>query len=160
MDKSQITEMKVIIKQEYELKIDKLRKEMEDALLSLARVEKTLVEEAVDIGLERKFATQEPQRSKLLRLKQPVSLAVTAEKRILNALQEMNEEFYSRELFEKANSNGYGKEIKRGSFAPIFADLIKNRKIIVVKEPKGNQGGIYRKAAQQETQSESSPATR
>jgi hypothetical protein len=160
MNKAQIAEMKATIKSEYEAKIGKLREEMEDALSSLSRVEKTLVVESVLENSNIKAISLSPVKSTLIKKWRKVSPPKGAEERITMALQEMDAEFSSAELKEKANSNGYGKEIKRGTFSGIFADLIKTGKIIVVQERKGNQGGRYIRGDQGKTQSESSPDMR
>jgi|APFre7841882630_1041343.scaffolds.fasta_scaffold31662_1 hypothetical protein len=157
MNKAQIAEMKATIKTEYEAKIGKLREEMEDALSSLSRVEKTLIEESVlkNSNIE---AASLPLAKPILKKRWHISKSAT--ERIMTALQEMDAEFSSGQLKEKANNDGYGKEIIRGTFGGIFADLIKTGKIIVVQERKGNQGGLYIRGDQGKTQSESSPDMR
>lgn len=159
MDKSQIEGMKLFIKSEYEAKIKKLREEMEDALSSLSRVEKTLVEEP---SMKDSTGETSPSRLRLIPRKRRIEVPTTknVEIRVREALQEMNGEFARSDLFEKANNDKSGKEIKIGSFAPKFASLVKNGGIVVIRKAKGNQGGIYRRADERETQSESSPVVR
>ena len=163
MNKSQIAEMKATIKNEYEIKINKLREEMEDALSSLSRVEKTLVEEISPENFNVKaikFSRGAPIGSTPIKRKRLESHTETVEERIANALQKMNGEFTRSELFEKTNNDGSGKEMKMGSFGPKFANLVKEGEIIVLKESKGNQGGIYVRAKQPQVQSETPPDMR
>jgi len=151
MNKSQISQMKATITTEYEIKINRLKEEMEDALSSLSRVEKTLGEEP---SMKENTGESSPSRLKLLPRKRWIKVtAKTVEGRIMDTLQEMKGEFSRSELFEKANNDGSGKEMKIGSFAPKFAQLIKNGSIIVIREGKGSQGGLYAKADQSKAQS-------
>lgn len=145
MDKAEIVKMKANIKSEYELKIKKLKEEMENALSSLSRVEKTLMEEIPSESIIVKEPIRHIKIPKRKQLK--VRNGKSEKQRVMAALQEMNAEFSTGELKEKINNDGSGNEIKRGTFAGIFANLIKDQKIIVVQERKGSQGGRYLKSA-------------
>jgi hypothetical protein len=151
--KNPITKLKAIVKSKYETKIKNLQEEMENALLFLSRLEKTLSEETTleDIDMKTiKFTRGAPIRT--LKVKKDfhkISTNRTAEETVKAALQETNGEFSYRELQEKS-------EIKKGTFGGIFSDLVKTGKILVVRERKGNQAGIYKRADQGKTQSESS----
>jgi len=154
MDKTQIGQIantKALIKNEYEARIRRLKEEMESALSSLSLVEKTLVwDEANKLILP----------IKPMLIKRTGQLPLTVEERIMDALQQMDGEFSTGELREKASNDGNGEEIKKNSFYGIFTDLVMSKKIIVVREKKGNQGGLYKRSGQGETQSESFPAMR
>lgn len=143
-----ITELKAIIKAKFEAKIKKIENEMEDALSFLSRLEKTLGEETPieSNNLERTIFSKESIRHVKVKRKWRKIGEKTAKERVVDAIEQMNAEFSTGELKEKINNDGSGKEIKKGTFAGIFADLIKEQKIIVVKERKGNQGGVYLKA--------------
>lgn len=147
-----ITELKVVIKTKYEAKIKNLQKELEDALLFLSHLEETLAEEISSEGFNvktTKFSRGQPVRViKIKKSLSKISTKKTAEQRVIGALQGMEGEFSTGELKEKINSDASGKEIKKGTFAGIFADLIKEKKILVVQKRKGNQGGRYLKSDQ------------
>ncbi len=157
-----ITELKAIIKAKVEAKIKKMQEEMEDALSFLSRLEKDDFSEetpAESKALETSISLESARHVKVKRKWRKIG-DKTAEQRVMAALKEMNAEFSTVDLKEKINSDGSGKEIKRGTFAGIFSDLIKDQKIIVVQKRKGNQGGLYRKGPQGKTQSEASPVMR
>jgi hypothetical protein len=143
-----ITELKAIIKAKFEAKIKKIENEMEDALSFLSRLEKTLGEETPieSNHLERTIISKESIRNVKAKRKWRKIGDKTAKERVMDAIQQMNAEFSTGELKEKIYNDGNGKEIKKGTFAGIFADLIKEQKIIVVQERKGSQGGLYLKA--------------
>jgi len=147
MEKS-ITELKAIIKAKFEAKIKKIQNEMEDALLFLSRLEETLGEETSieSKHLDKTIFSKESIRHVKVKRKWRKIGDKTAKERVMAALQETNAEFSTGQLKEKVNNDGSGKEIKRGTFAGIFADLIKEEKIIVVQERKGSQAGLYIKA--------------
>lgn len=148
-----IAELKAIIKAKCEAKIKKIQDEMEEEFSFLSRLEKTLSEETAikNNSLETSpFSTEKSIRHIKTKRKWRKIHDLTAGKRVEAALKTMDGEFSSRELKEKASNDGYGKEIKRGTFAGIFADLLKDQKIIVLQERKGNQGGLYLKVDQTE----------
>ena len=144
MNKSQILEMRSTIKTEYETKIKKLKDEMEEVLSSFSRVEKTLAEEASQANIGPMEPTTHIKIERKKRFKK--SNRESEKQRVITALQEMDPKFSTGELKEKINNDGTGKEIKKGTFAGIFADLMKTRKIIVLQERKGSQGGVYKKS--------------
>lgn len=146
VDKAQIEEIKSAIQSQYEAKIKKLRDEMIDALSSLSRVEKTLIGET---SSQNSGDREDVRYIKVAKKKPPKVSTFKTDKsekqRFMAALQEIDQDFSTGEFKEKINNDGNGNEIKRGTFAGLFAKLIKEGKLIVVQERKGNQGGVYRK---------------
>lgn len=141
MNRSLIAEMKANIQSEYEVKINKLRDEMNMALASLSKVEETLFASNI-------ISTERP---RLIRRKTPEAEPNTARplsvrSRIIKALDKMDGEFTTRQLRDAVNSDGTGKEVKKNIFAPEFTRLKKNNIVIVIQEQQGNQPGKYKKA--------------
>ena len=156
MDKAEITNMKSNIRAEYELKIKKLQEEMEDVLLSLSRMEKTLTQEPSAENYDR-----EREAVRYIRIpgtkKHKEAIAKNEKQRVMLALQKMNPKFSTEELKEQINNDGSGRKIKKGTFAGIFADLKRTGQVIIVDEKKGNRGGIYKKVDQALVQSKNKP---
>lgn len=63
------------------------------------------------------------------------------------ALEQMSGKFTRIDLYNKAVSDG-GGEIKSGTYAPIFAKLVKRDKIVLVEGTPGQQGSLYMKAGE------------
>lgn len=158
MSQSRFAEAKAIIKAEYQARIDQLKMEMEETLTALSRAEQTLFSTN---GNRKPVAA--PQGMKLRR-RIPLSSTdganidkpVTNRSRVLEALKRMTEDFTFKALHESANTDGMGPEIKQGSYAPLFAELVKTGQILTIKKPAGIKPGIFRRRADQNT--ESSPA--
>lgn len=154
MNKAQIKEFREALKADYEIKLKQLKDELEEGLAFLLRAEKTLTEEEIS----EKVASLQTAPRRFIRTAVPV--AVTAKKRVLSVLETMDGNFSRRDLHDRANNDGKGKEIADGSFAPLFAKLLKSGKVVVVQKSKGRQEGIYRKSGQKELHLESPPNVR
>ena len=139
MNKLQIAEIKSSIRTEYETKINKLKEEMEVALSALSRVEETLYQSnLIQSELPIPTRADTPPVGNIRKVKGVPS-------RVNAALSKMYGEFKSRELWDVANNEGDRKKISRKNFAPCFSDLKKSGKIVVIKEPMGNNPGIYKR---------------
>jgi hypothetical protein len=72
--------------------------------------------------------------------------AISAIRRIEEALVKMGGEFSSSELWIKASMDGRGPEIPKTSFHPKFSKLLKEGSVIAVTKPQGGIRGVYKKA--------------
>ncbi len=139
----QVAELKANIKSEYELKINKLRQEMEDALASLSKVEETL---SGGNGLSIvKQDVERHRRHTKLRLDGIVDKVPTVPKRMVAVLAQMNGDFQRLELFEKIRNDGTGVQTPDGTMSVAFAKLVKAGEIVIVRPLRGNYPAIYRK---------------
>jgi hypothetical protein len=135
MLRAQIEELKANIKDAYDVKINKLKEEMEDALASLSKVEERIFNvEAIPLDKPVKTPTTIIRRTRY-----------SIPHRINAALEKVNGQFTRKELFQMALDDG-GVSVAKGSLAAIFSDLVKKNIIIVVKEAMGKTAGIYKKA--------------
>lgn len=140
MEFDQIAKLKANIKNEYEEKIASLRLEMKSVLSALDRAEKTL-------STSPKGPKAHPVQQELVSEdKQPSSSLKTAKARVNEALKRMDSNFKKQELWDLANSIGVGTEIKAGTMAPLFANLVKSGVIETIVDSKGKTPAIYRRA--------------
>lgn len=72
--------------------------------------------------------------------------SVSAIKRVSDALNTMEGEFSSTDLWEKASNDGRGPEIPKTSFHPKFSNILKKGLVVAVQKPAGGIAGIYKKA--------------
>ena len=144
MDKSTIAEVKSMIRSQYESKINKLKEEMQSALSALSIVEESFSpKEGSTIP-----ATQgEP----ILRRRVLAGRNRSARERIVSALGNIHGEFTTSMLSEMVTKDEIGRPIKKGTFAPVFADLVKDGTVVVLKKPKGNHAGVYIRAEENST---------
>jgi hypothetical protein len=84
--------------------------------------------------------------------------SVSAIQRISDALDSMEGEFASADLWNTASNDGRGPEIPKTSFHPKFSKMLKEGLAITVQKQSGGTPGIYRKAERK--QAESSPASK
>ncbi|MBE3086848.1 MAG: hypothetical protein IMZ64_11605, partial [Bacteroidetes bacterium] len=129
--------------QEYERKINKLKKEMDEALFSLSNVEKTLSNRESG-GVSQTAMFDEPIRKTRIK-RRAGSKKLSIPDRIENVLPTMDETFTRQQLFERTANDNAGNPIPRGSFAPEFSKLLKSGKIVVVEKARGPYEGIYKK---------------
>lgn len=71
--------------------------------------------------------------------------AISAVKRISEALAKMDGEFSSTELWNKASTDGRGLEIPKTSFHPKFSKMLKEGSVIAIIKPQGGIRGVYKK---------------
>jgi hypothetical protein len=152
MLRSQIEEFKANIKAEYEARINKLKAEMEDALKSLSTVEERLF----DVKAMQDYKPVQPQPMTLRRAHQLMRSSIPD--RMNLALSKTRGEFSRKQLFQMILTDG-GVQVADGSLAAVFADLVKNKTIVAVKESVGKTAGVYRKAEELRSRAESSPAS-
>lgn len=145
MDQSKIAEMKASIKAEYEDRIRRLRSEMESVISALSQAENTLSEWGITVkgtkGEGLSAVGVKEGGLKIIGVPNPNS----AEQKVRIALTKMGGDFTTKDL-KKKSEDEIGREIKKGTFAGIFSDLQKEKKVIVVKPKKGRQAGLYRRA--------------
>jgi hypothetical protein len=154
MIQDQIEELKKSIETNYMEKINRLKKEMMDAINSLSKVEETLFGQSKNIAI-RSELTRKPilhRRKKIIK-----STKIPVPKRLEAALEKMQGEFTRFQLFETVNNDATGIKNPAGTLAVVFAKLAKEGKIVVVRELRGNIPALYRKSGEEPTQRESSP---
>jgi hypothetical protein len=76
-------------------------------------------------------------------------------RRISDALDRMEGEFTSTNLFDTASKDGRGSEIPKTSFHPRFSKMIKEGSIIVVSKQHGGYPGIYKRTDKNTVESSS-----
>lgn len=149
MDAKKIADAKAEIRAGYEEKIRKLREEMEAALDSLSKAEKTLT------GIT--FVSHSSMQRKEQASKS-VENRISAGTRMKRALAGMDRDFLRPELFNRTRHDGIDIEIANGTLAVEFAHLVKNKEIIVLQKPHGSKCGLYRRAGN-ESSVESAPTS-
>lgn len=69
----------------------------------------------------------------------------TGRERIREALQKMPETFTSKDLWNAANEDGQGKEVKASTFRPYMSKLIRTAIVTPVQKSKGTTPGTYKR---------------
>ena len=146
MNRQQLEDMKKSIKAEYDAKIKKLGDEMQDALSSLSKVEETLcasnlLQTELPMPIEKTI-----KRGKIVRAVRKLERIPSVSTRIKDALDKIQGEFTTHQLFTAINNDGIGLKVNKKNFAPRFSRLKKDNVVITVLEPEGNRPGKYRKA--------------
>jgi hypothetical protein len=138
MEKSDIERMVLDMQQQYQMRINELKKEMDDAIASLIRFQKTMF---VD-GDKQETLFPVTKTIKPPKLK---GKGKTIRKRIMTELNKMTSDFGTAQLMERVNNDG-GKILTVNGFLRDFAKIRRAGQVIVVQEHSGKMPGIYRKA--------------
>ena len=142
MDDNVISQLREVIKAEYQVKIDKLREEMEAELIALSRLAPRLK------SLSPLEANEMPQESVKARVKSTRTKfpeLPSIKDRLRGALNRMQGTFTSAELFDNAIHDATGVDISKPTFHSILSRMIKDGEIAIVKKQFGFTPGTYKK---------------
>lgn len=159
MNRIQFNEWKKPAMAEYEGKINKLKKEMEEAVLMFSRMEHTLVDDDNNLAVNTPAGVI--RRHKIIKRRERTVTATgtpTVPIRMKAVLEKIQGEFARHTVFDLTNNDGYGANIPRGTMAPVFAGWVKDGTVRVIKEAHGSKGGVYKKAEEVKAQTNSSSA--
>lgn len=142
MNQNQIDQLRNQIRFNYETRIEQLRKDMAADLDALARLEPTLknLTDKQDNKIQTESIVHLAGQTRFH--KRDGKLSVRRLFKI--SLEKMDGTFIRDALYQKINEEA-GEEIKKGSFAPVFAEFVKKKKILEVEKPSGSKAGLYKK---------------
>lgn len=152
MLREQIVELRKNIEASYLAKINKLKEEMDAALVSLSKVEETLFNstETVHTGVRINRGSTDiiSQTGPVIhRRRRATKLSkITVGERMDRALENTEGDFTRLGLFDSINSDKTTVKIPNGSLAVEFAKRVKDGRIIVIRQLRGNIPAIYRRA--------------
>jgi len=135
MDKAEMDKLRQTIKAEYEQKIEQLKKEMVYELKALSRLESRLV------GSKGRANEGIP----FIRSK-PTGTPTTTREYIKMVLNKIDEPF-TRGKVKGLIAAEAGVEIKTGTFAPIFADLVKKGEIVEIGQQGDSRALLYKRGS-------------